>query len=68
VEAGTIKLVGTNTTTIIENVNLLLEDRQVYNQMAQAHNPHGDGKMSERLVKKFDRCYSHEKSSRQRDT
>ena len=51
VEAGTVKLVGTNTETIIENVNLLLNDRQVYDRMAQAHNPYGDGKACERVVR-----------------
>jgi len=50
VEAGTVKLVGTDAETIIENVNLLLKDRQTYNEMAQAHNPYGDGKACERIV------------------
>jgi len=50
VVAGTVKLVGTDADTIIENVNLLLKDHQTYDQMAQAHNPYGDGKACERVV------------------
>jgi len=50
VEAGTVKLVGTHAETIIENVNLLLKDRQTYNEMALSHNPYGDGKACERIV------------------
>jgi len=50
VEAGTVKLVGTNASDIIENVNLLLTDRSMYNKMSQAHNPYGDGRTCERIV------------------
>ena len=50
VVAGTVKLVGTDYETIVKNVYLLLGDRAVYNQMAQAHNPYGDGKACERIV------------------
>ena len=50
-EAGTVKLVGTDTELITENVNLLLKDYQAYYQMAQAHNPYGDGKACERITK-----------------
>lgn len=51
VEAGTVKLVGTNAVDIIDNVNLLLTDKSVYNKMSQAHNPYGDGKACERIVR-----------------
>jgi UDP-N-acetylglucosamine 2-epimerase (non-hydrolysing) len=50
VEAGTVKLVGTDVEAIVENVELLLNDKAVYNQMAQAHNPYGDGRACERIV------------------
>lgn len=50
VEAGTVKLVGTNASDITDNVNLLLTDKSVYNKMSQAHNPYGDGKACERIV------------------
>jgi len=47
--AGTVKLVGTDADIIIENVNLLLKDRQIHNHMAHAHNPYGDGKACKRV-------------------
>jgi len=50
VEAGTVKLVGTDANEIIENVNLLLNDRSVYDRMAEAHNPYGDGRACERIL------------------
>jgi UDP-N-acetylglucosamine 2-epimerase (non-hydrolysing) len=50
VDAGTVKLVGTDASEIIANVNLLIENSSVYNQMTQAHNPYGDGKACERIV------------------
>lgn len=50
VEAGTVKLVGTNASDITDNVNLLLTDKSVYNKMSQAHNPYGDGRACERIV------------------
>jgi len=53
VEAGTVKLVGTDSTAIVENVNLLLSNPSVYAQMSQAHNPYGDGKACERIVSVF---------------
>lgn len=50
VEAGTVKLVGTDHNRIIrESVNLL-DDSQAYKTMAMAHNPYGDGMASHRLV------------------
>ena len=53
VEAGTVKLVGTDYETIVMNVNLLLKDNSVYNRMAQTHNPYGDGRACERIMKSF---------------
>jgi UDP-N-acetylglucosamine 2-epimerase (non-hydrolysing) len=50
VEMGTVKLVGTNITAIVENVTTLLSDEQAYNAMAQAVNPYGDGKACQRIV------------------
>lgn len=50
VEAGTVKLVGTNTEDIVNNINILLIDQSVYNRMSQAHNPYGDGKACERII------------------
>lgn len=51
VEAGTVKVVGIETDTIYENARLLLTDRNVYDSMARAVNPYGDGHASERIIK-----------------
>lgn len=53
VEAGTVKLVGTEKKAIIEGVSLLLDDATVYQSMSQAVNPYGDGKACERIVDYF---------------
>jgi len=50
-DAGTVKLVGTNTENIITEVNRLLEDSSAYEKMSQAHNPYGDGKACEKIIK-----------------
>ncbi|MCK5718259.1 MAG: UDP-N-acetylglucosamine 2-epimerase (non-hydrolyzing) [Thiomargarita sp.] len=50
VEAGTVKLVGTVTETIIREVLHILNNQHVYEQMAKAHNPYGDGKACMRIV------------------
>lgn len=49
IEAGTVKLVGTDTDHICQHLDLLLRDPQAYNRMAMAHNPYGDGKACERI-------------------
>jgi len=48
--AGTARLVGTNRTTISAAVDELLTDVEVYQRMAQAINPYGDGKACPRIV------------------
>ena len=50
VEAGVLKLVGTNTNTIVKETNLLLSDPKHYDAMAHAANPFGDGHAAERIV------------------
>jgi UDP-N-acetylglucosamine 2-epimerase (non-hydrolysing) len=50
VEAGTVKLVGTHTETIIKEAQKLLNDTIKYEKMSKAHNPYGDGKACERIV------------------
>ena len=50
VTAGTVKLVGTDYQTIVDNVSLLLDDETAYQQMSQAVNPYGDGKACHRIV------------------
>lgn len=50
ITAGTAKLVGTNQQSIVENVNRLLTDQVAFRSMANAINPYGDGKASERTI------------------
>jgi len=49
-EAGTVKLVGTNYDKIIEEVSLLLDNKDYYRQMSTAVNPYGDGLACSRIV------------------
>ena len=49
VEAGTVKLVGTDRATIVREANRLLNDPVAYESMARAHNPYGDGKAAARI-------------------
>ncbi|MGG2063523.1 non-hydrolyzing UDP-N-acetylglucosamine 2-epimerase [Bacillus sp. S14(2024)] len=51
IEAGTLKLAGTDEETIFTLANELLSDKEVHNAMARASNPYGDGHASERIVK-----------------
>ena len=53
VEAGTVKLVGTDYATIVNNVSLLLDNKQAYETMSKATNPYGDGKACERIINKI---------------
>lgn len=50
IEAGTAKLVGTSYDKIYDEMDLLLSNQEEYNKMANAVNPYGDGKASERIV------------------
>jgi len=50
-EAGTVKLVGTNSEMIIKEAQLLLDNDVEYEKMSKAHNPYGDGKACEKIVK-----------------
>ena len=50
VDAGTIKLVGTNKQMIVYETMRLLNDSEAYQQMAYAHNPYGDGSASEKIM------------------
>ena len=49
-DAGTVKLVGTDYDKIYEEVSKLLENQQAYDQMSKAVNPYGDGLACERIV------------------
>ena len=50
VDAGTVKIVGTQKNSIEAAVENLLTDKQAYNRMAQAVNPYGDGKAASRII------------------
>ncbi len=52
-EAGTVKLVGTDYDMIVNEVSVLLDDIAHYDVMSKAVNPYGDGKACERIVKAF---------------
>ena len=49
VDAGTVKLGGTNYELIVSEVSRLLDDETYYNIMAHASNPYGDGQACERI-------------------
>ena len=51
VDAGTVKLVGTDFEKIVSETSKLLDDKQYYDQMAHAVNPYGDGKACGRIIK-----------------
>jgi len=53
VDAGTVKLVGTDKDRIINEVTALLDDEAYYNSMAKANNPYGDGVACNRIVSFF---------------
>lgn len=50
VEAGTVKLVGTNAEAIVSNVTALLNDNELYKRMSETHNPYGDGHACQRIM------------------
>lgn len=50
IAAGTVRLIGTNTDTVVSETSKLLDDHKHYEAMSTAHNPYGDGKASMRIV------------------
>jgi len=50
VEAGTLKLVGTETSFIVQEAKRLLEDESAYAEMSKAVNPYGDGHAAEKII------------------
>lgn len=50
VAAGTLKLIGTQSDIVEENMRLLLDDENIYQGMESAKNPYGDGRASERIL------------------
>lgn len=51
IEAGTVRVVGTDRANIVAWTKRLLDDREEYERMAHAVNPYGDGHAAERIVK-----------------
>lgn len=58
IEAGTLRLVGTNEDTIYEEFSRLLNDREAYDRMACASNPYGDGHACERIADILEKGYA----------
>ncbi|MCL4401886.1 MAG: UDP-N-acetylglucosamine 2-epimerase (non-hydrolyzing) [Acidobacteria bacterium] len=59
VQAGTARLVGSQTDTIVAECGRLLDDPEAYQDMSRAHNPYGDGHASPRIaeaVARFFKC------------
>ncbi len=50
VEAGTVRLVGTDTDVVVAEVTRLMTDSEAYDEMAFAHNPYGDGQAVGRIL------------------
>ncbi|MEQ4654587.1 non-hydrolyzing UDP-N-acetylglucosamine 2-epimerase [Providencia rettgeri] len=50
VDAGTVRLVGTDTQKIVKEVNRLLTDDAEYHEMSRAYNPYGDGHACQRIL------------------
>ena len=59
-EAGTLKLVGTDRKRLLKEATRLLDDQTHYKSMKKAHNPYGDGNASKRIIEKILNC-THEK-------
>ena len=60
IDAGTVRLVGTNPQKISEELDALITDKGVYAQMSRSHNPYGDGNASSKIIEalrnsKFDK-------------
>lgn len=52
-EAGTVKLVGTNYERIVHEISELIDNQEYYDRMSKAVNPYGDGLACNRIVKKI---------------
>jgi UDP-N-acetylglucosamine 2-epimerase (non-hydrolysing) len=60
VEAGVSKIVGTDQKRIVDEVSLLLQDKEIYRRMSRGANPYGDGRASQRICE-FLKSLPHEK-------
>ena len=50
IEAGTVRLIGTDEMSVYDGISMLLDDFDAYNKMLRAVNPYGDGHASERIM------------------
>ena len=57
-QAGTVRLVGTDTAKIVVAVSRLLNDKEEYARMSQAHNPYGDGHACARIISKIEQHFA----------
>ncbi len=53
VDAGTVKLMGTDVDVIVSSINELMDDKAKYEAMSFAHNPYGDGKACKRILEQL---------------
>ncbi|WP_421856357.1 non-hydrolyzing UDP-N-acetylglucosamine 2-epimerase [Marinomonas sp.] len=53
VEAGTVKLVGTDVNMIVSSLNILLKNEDTYKEMSFAHNPYGSGEACQKIIDKL---------------
>jgi len=53
VDAGTVKLVGTDVEMIVNNLTVLLTDKEAYTEMSFSHNPYGDGQACQKILDKL---------------
>ena len=67
VNAGTLKLVGTQVDDVRAAMLQLLEDKSAYDQMANAKNPYGDGHASDRIIDAIAYYFSDKKGQRPKD-
>ena len=63
IEAGTLKLAGTNENTIYDMIRELLTNHQTYEKMSKAVNPYGDGHASERITDEIIKRYTLKRES-----
>jgi UDP-N-acetylglucosamine 2-epimerase (non-hydrolysing) len=56
VDAGTVRLVGTDHARIVAEATRLLDDSDAYYAMSRAHNPYGDGAASARIIQEVKRA------------
>ena len=55
-DAGTVKVVGTNPKAIIDESQKLIDDKNIYKQMSTSVNPYGDGHASKKILEFLKTC------------